>query len=291
MAENKYGKTFITKNPVRCTFLQVHEPKGPKDKFNKNQFVATLLIDPKDKEVMVQLREEIVDIAEVEKLSEICKHPFIDDEGKTKNGSDKDPAKYPGHAERIPIQVTSDAQFPPTLAYVEDGTMYSFDEATLGEASYKKMVKKLMYSGAWYHVSLQAHTYEDQKKNDLAVTFYLKGLLKVKDDEELSSGESTMDLFKNAIPGLKTGTALFGSAVEEEDSEGDEEDAKPTAGKKRASKSGMSAMDALDAADEDDDMPRANGKVAKEETAPAKAGRGRPKGKPSADLDALFNDD
>lgn len=283
--ENKYGKTFVTKNPIRCTFLQVHEPNGTKAEFNADCFTATMLVDPTDREQMIELRDAITGVAGVEKLSELCKHPFIDDQGKTKSGDDKDPKKYPGFAGMIPIQLTSGSEFPPTLAYVEDGTMYSFDEASLGEAQYKKMVQKIMYSGAWYHVALQAATYQDKKKKDTAVTFYLKGLIKVKDDEELSSGVNVINLFETAIPGLKSGKALFASASGNDDAD---DDAPPV---KVAKAPAKSAMDDLD--DADDDLPKPNGKVHKAaaETEPVfKKSPGRPK-KASNDIDVLLGDD
>lgn len=295
MSESTYGEPIHLQR-IRATFVKLHEQETYQGE--QKGYAMTLLVEKSDKKALNAIKEALCDVAGVDSLSDMGKHPMIDDAGDLRDGDHESMAKYDGYKGCVYFKVSSNQQPECYLFMGSDDPEQVTDLDT---------IKREFYDGAYYDVILTPSMFEgetvDRKTKETIgpkTTFYLVAVMKVEDGKRLGAGsvdakamflaglgKSTAKGNKaaEAAPKKKTNgaaDALLGGKDEEE-----EEDEKPKAkrgrpAKAKAEESEEEEEEAEEEEEEEEEKPKAK------KTPPPPAARGKTR-QAKADISDILN--
>lgn len=173
--DTKWGGVFRV-DYVRGNFVKVVEP-DTEGKYARGKYCMTLLVPKNDKDNLNAYTEAIADTAGVEDISDVEKHPMLDDNGDLRDGDVGKHANWEGYPGHVFFTVTTKEK--PDLYVIDEN-----EEPVIIRD--ENMQKKEFYSGAYYSVLLQPYMYEPGK-----VTLYIKeAVCKLADGKKLAKTNS-----------------------------------------------------------------------------------------------------
>lgn len=194
MADNKWGKQFIT-DPVRGAFVYLADKdKGAPGMNSEPKYSMVMLIDKEDEKSWDTFEKAMLEVSGLNHLTELDKHPFIDGDGNLRDGDSPD-ISYDGYKGNYFVKVTSKKE-PQLFIYNDQGD--------IEEVTDKEIQRKEFYSGAWYSLMLTPYYYEMKKKGnkiEKSVTFFISGVVKVKDDQRFGSKMDLKQAFLSNLGG------------------------------------------------------------------------------------------
>jgi hypothetical protein len=192
MADEKRWGGLITTGIVRGNFMYIGERDPGRGKIKGGKYSATLIIPKDDKYTLDIVREAIKDVGQVDSLSELDKHPLIDDDGNLRDGDAEEMSEYEGYNNCVYFKVVSDRE-PEAFIFTEEGDIERVTD--------RDEIKREFYNGAYYRFTLTPHYYEntEKKKTRQCVTFFLSAVLKVQDGDKLGRGVDNRQAFITAM--------------------------------------------------------------------------------------------
>jgi hypothetical protein len=259
--EAVYGDSFTT-GVVRGNHVWLHA-KDTKGKFPTMKHCMTLLTSKTDKETIQSYKSAICEVCNVSSIKDdyVTKHPLIDDDNNLRDGDSEDMKDVEGYAGHVYFKVTTDQPFE-CFVMNEDGE--------IREVKDPEEIKKEFYAGAYYQVILKPCQHREGE-----VTFYLEGVLKVKDGKRLSGGGvDTKQMFMASAAGKngagKVAKAKSKAPVDDEDEDETDDEEEEVAPKKKL-KTKPAKAPAEDEEDEDEEEDEPVVKKSKKKVAPVEA--------------------
>lgn len=191
----KWGAQFITE-PVRCAFIYLADKDPGAPGYNaKPVYSLTALVPKDDHKVLKSFEEPILQISGVNDIHDLDSNPFKYGAGK-KIGQIKDGdihhTDLDGYTGHLYTRITSNKE-PEIFMYNDQGDIEAITD--------KEVIRKEFYSGAWYSLMLLPAYYEEivSKTTERSVSFFLQGVLKVKDDQRFGTKVDIKQAFLSSL--------------------------------------------------------------------------------------------